>query len=292
MRDRAFGTVTRGAALGAALLALGAIPAVGPFGAGATTVATAGLGPGVQSAVAQEARADGETTVVVRAVAHDAKVIGSGVGGARITIRNAETGEIMARGLQEGGTGSTERIMRTPHPRDGTVYGTEDAAAYEATLSLEAPTRVEIEAEGPLGTTHATQRASRTMLLVPGRDVTGEGVVLELYGFTVEMKRPSADATPVAGQSVPVRASVTMLCGCPIEPGGLWDADRIDVTARLVQDGRVVRETEMSFAGETSVFEGTITPPEAGSYELVVLASDADRANFGRVRTQLSVRGN
>lgn len=289
MRGRAFGTVTRGAALGAALLALGAIPAVGPFGPVATTVAPAGVGPGVQAAVAQEARAGGETTVVVRAVAHDAKVIGSGVGGARITIRNAGTGEVMARGLQEGGTGSTERIMRKPHPRGGTVYGTEDAAAYEATLSLDAPTRVEIEAEAPLGTPHATQRASRTMLLVPGRDVTGEGVVLQLYGFTVEMQRPSSDATPGAGQSVPVRASVTMLCGCPIEPGGLWDADRIDVTALLVQDGRVVREAEMGFAGETNIFEGTITPPDAGSYELVVLASDAGRANFGRVRTELIV---
>lgn len=292
MRATAFGTVRRGAALGAALLALGSIPAVGPFGTGATVVATGDIGPGVQSAVAQEARSEGETTVVVRAVSHDAKVIGSGVGGARITIRDAETGEVMARGLQEGGTGSTERIMRKPHPRGGTVYGTGDAAAYEATLSLDAPTRVEIEAEGPLGTPHATQRASRTMLLVPGRDVTGEGVVLQLYGFTVEMQRPSADASPVAGRSLPVRARVTMLCGCPIEPGGLWDADRIDVTARLVQEGRVVREAEMSFAGETSVFEGTITPPDAGSYELVVLASDAERANFGRVRTELSVRGN
>lgn len=292
MKGRAFGPVTRGAALGAALLALGGIPAAGPFGAGATTGATAGIGPGVRAAVAQEARSGGETTVVVRAVAHDAKVIGSGVGGARITIRNAETGEVMARGLQEGGTGGTERIMRKPHPRGGTVYGTEDAAAYEATLSLDAPTRVEIEAEGPLGTPHATQRASRTMLLVPGRDVTGEGIVLELYGFTVEMQRPSGDATPLAGQPLSVRASVTMLCGCPIEPGGLWDADRIDVTARLLRDGRVVRETEMSFAGETSIFEGTITPPDAGSYELVVVASEADRANFGRVRTELSVRGN
>mgnify|MGYP006296885815 CR=1 FL=1 len=285
MRSTAFGSVTRGAALGAALLALGAVPAAGPFGAEAQV-----FGPGVRAAVGQEAPAGEETTVVVRAVAHDAKVIGSGVGGVRITIRDAETGEVLARGLQEGGTGSTERIMRKPHPRGGTVYGTEDAAAYEATLTLDSPTRVEIAAEGPLGTPHATQRASRTMLLVPGHDVTGEGVVLELHGFTVEMRQPSGDVTPVAARSVPVRASVTMLCGCPIEPGGLWDADRIDVTARLVRDGGVVRETELSYAGETNIFGGTITPPSAGEYELVVLASDPERANFGMVRSELSVR--
>lgn len=278
MRGTAIEDIRRGAVLGAALLALGAIPAAGPFGA---------------TASAQEAPATSQaedTRVVVRAVAHDAKVIGSGVGGARITIRNAETGEVLARGLQEGGTGSTGRIMRKPHPRAGIVYGTEDAAGYEATLSLDSPTRVEIVAEGPLGTPHATQRASRTMLLVPGRDVTGEGVILELYGFTVEMQRPSDGATPVAGRPLTVRSSVTMLCGCPIEPGGLWDADRIDVSVRLVRDGRVVREREMSFAGETNIFEGTITPPSAGSYQLVVLASDAGRANFGRVRTEISAR--
>lgn len=275
-------TATRGAVACAAIMALGAAPGVGS--------ASGGIGPAASAAVAQEAPATEETTVVVRVVAHDAKLIGSGVGGARITIRDAATGEVMARGLQEGGTGSTDRIMRKPHPRGGTVYATDGAAHFEATLSLERPTRVEIVAEGPMGTPHATQSASRTLLLVPGRDVTGEGVILELYGFTVEMERPGDGATAAAGEAIPVRASVTMLCGCPIEPGGLWDADRIDVTARLVRDGRVVRETEMTYAGETNIFEGTVTAPSAGSYELVVLAADAERANFGRVGRRLKVQ--
>jgi hypothetical protein len=53
------------------------------------------------------------TTVVVRAIAQDAKIIGSGVGGARITIRDARSGEVLASGVQEGGTGSSTR--RGPH---------------------------------------------------------------------------------------------------------------------------------------------------------------------------------
>ena len=280
-------TATRGAVACAAIMALGALPAAGPPGPGSVP---GGIGPVATAAVAQEAPAAEETTVVVRVVAHDAKLIGSGVGGARITIRDAATGEVLARGLQEGGTGSTDRIMRKPHPRGGTVYATEGAARFEATLSLERPTRVEIVAEGPMGTPHATQSASRTLLLVPGRDVTGEGVILELYGFTVDMERPGDGATAGAGEAVPVRASVTMLCGCPIEPGGLWDADRIDVTARLVRDGRVVRESEMTYAGETNIFDGAVTPPSAGSYELVVLAADEERANFGRVGRRLEVQ--
>ncbi|MFB6240072.1 MAG: hypothetical protein ABEJ46_00630 [Gemmatimonadota bacterium] len=241
-------------------------------------------------ATAQEVSPE-ETTVVVRAVANDAKVIGSGVGGARITIRDAGTGEVLARGLQEGGTGSTERIMRSPRERGATVYGTEDAAKFEATLSLRRPTRVEIAAEGPLGTPHATQRASRTMILVPGRDVTGEGVILELYGLTVRLERPTEEDPVPAGEALPVRAHVEMLCGCPITPGGLWDADRVDVVARLVRDGTVVREASLDYAGETSTFGGRLTPPGPGSYELVVLAEDASRANAGMVRRSLRVEG-
>lgn len=276
-------TIARGAALAAAMAALGTLP---PIGAAADPGAPGTPWIGPAAAAGQETPPGEATTVVVRAVSRDAKVIGSGVGGARITVRDAKTGEVLARGLQEGGTGSTDLIMRQPRSRGATVYSTGGAASFEATLRLERPTRVEIVAEGPLRTPHATRRASRTMLLVPGRDVTGEGVILELYGFTVELERPTR-STVATGQAVPVRASVTMLCGCPIEPGGLWDADRIDVTARLVRDGRVVQESEMTYAGETSVFEGSLTPPAAGTYELEVVAADGERANFGLVRREL-----
>ena len=40
------------------------------------------------------------TRVMVRAVARDAKIIGSGVGGALIRIVNAATGEVLAEGKQ------------------------------------------------------------------------------------------------------------------------------------------------------------------------------------------------
>lgn len=278
------GATARTATILAAILALGGLP--GPD-AGTYPAAL----PSVERASAQEEPAAEPTTVVVRAVAHDAKVIGSNVGGARITIRDAESGEVLARGLQEGGTGSTERIVRRPHRRGAEVYAAGDAAAYEATLSLRRPTRVEVVAEGPLGTSHATQRASRTMLLVPGGDVTGEGVILELHGFTVELGRPDADRSPAAREVIPIRATVTMLCGCPLEPGGLWDADRVEVTARLTREGRLVREATLDYAGRTSTFEGRIRAPEPGTYRLTVVAADAERANFGRVRREIRVRG-
>lgn len=228
------------------------------------------------------------THLRVRAVAADAKIIGSGVGGARITIRDVETGEVLASGVQEGSTGSTERIMRSPRERRATVFDTEGAAHYTAELALEGPTRVEIVAEGPLDTPHATQRASRTLLLVPGHHVLGEGVVLVLSGFTVELLEPEIGDELSRGARIPVRARVTMICGCPTEPGGLWDADRIEITARVLRDGRIVTETPLTFSGEPSVYEGRVRlPAEGGTATLQVIAVDRETPNAGIVSRRI-----
>jgi len=55
--------------------------------------------------------------VIVHVTANDAKVIGSGVGGAFVRIKNLETGEVLAQGKHLGGTGETDRIMVRPHRR-------------------------------------------------------------------------------------------------------------------------------------------------------------------------------
>ncbi len=62
------------------------------------------------------------TRVRVRVVAHDAKVIGDEMGGARITIRDAATGEVLAQGNQRGGTGSTDALVSNPIGRGDPVY--------------------------------------------------------------------------------------------------------------------------------------------------------------------------
>lgn len=233
-----------------------------------------------------------ETRVMIRAVAHDAKIIGSGVGGARITVVDALTGEVLAQGVQEGGTGDTRAIMMQPRERGTGVYDTDGAAGFLAELDLEEPTRVRIEAEGPLGTPHATQRASRTMDLVPGAHVLGDGVILELYGFIVELLEPTSSPGDREGETLAIRARVTMLCGCPTEPGGLWDSDRYTIEARIVDaDGRVLESTSLAFAGETSVYGGEISVPEGEDLALRVVAMDPDRANFGMVERRFDELG-
>jgi len=225
------------------------------------------------------------TRLLVRVLAHDAKIIGSGVGGAKITVMDARTGAILASGVQEGGTGNTDVIMRTPWTRGAPLFDVDGTGSWLATLELAEPTLVEVVAEGPLGFEESAQRGSKTLLMVPGRDVVGEGLVVELNGFTVVIESPGAQA----GRTVDVRAKVTMLCGCPTEPGGLWDSDRFEVLARLVRDGRVVAESTLTFAGETSFYSGQLTPPEPGEYEVQVLALDPLRANNGMARRGITV---
>lgn len=224
------------------------------------------------------------TSLLVRVVSHDAKIIGSGVGGAQVTIKDAATGRVLASGIQEGSTGNTDAIIRTPWVRGGTVYDTEGAAHFRAELNLTEPTLVEVTAVGPLGAEQGLQRASKTVLMVPGVDVLGEGLVVELNGFTVAIEEASADAGDVQ-----VRARVTMLCGCPTEPGGLWDADRIRVVARLLRGGEVVSEASLGFAGETSIYTGSLPAAGSGGYEVRVFALDPTRANTGMATRRLTL---
>ena len=149
--------------------------------------------------------------VIVHVVARDAQVIGSGVGGALVRIKNLETGETLAEGKQEGGTGSTERIMVQPRRRGETVYGTSGSAYFEAKIPLDRPTQVQIDAEGPLGYPQAIQKGSKTVTLVPGKDVLGEGIVIELNGLIANILSPSSKESLKGGEAVLVKAEVKML---------------------------------------------------------------------------------
>lgn len=228
------------------------------------------------------------TQIMVRSLAHDAKIIGSGVGGTRITIRDVATGQVLAEGMTEGGTGSTEKIITQPIKRHDVIFATEGTAGFLATLDLARPTMVEITAVGPLGDAQATMRSSKTMLLVPGKHVLGDGVVLEIHGFTVKLELP-ANVQPARGKPLDVKANVTMACGCPTQPGGAWDANDIEIVARLHKEGKVVGEATLTYAGTVNTYSGQITPTADGELEVVVLAMDPKHANFGQVSRKLQV---
>ena len=102
------------------------------------------------------------------------------------------------------------------------------------------------------------------------------------YGFAVELIEPSSDLTKAGGQEILVRARVTMLCGCPTEPGGPWHSTDYTIEARILHEGGVLEKVTLIYAGESSIYEGQITVPESvEGLSLQVFAMDAARANFG-----------
>ncbi len=151
------------------------------------------------------------TKVIVHVVSKDAKIIGSGVGGAFVRIKNLETGEVLAQGKQEGGTGDTDRIMVQPRRRGETAYGTPDGASFQANLLLDKPTQVEIYTEAPLAYPQSIQKGLKTVTLIPGKNILGDGVVIELSGLIVNILSPSPKESLKRGEEVPVRAEIRML---------------------------------------------------------------------------------
>lgn len=229
------------------------------------------------------------TRVVVRAASNDAKLLQDPVGGAFIRIVDTATGEVLAEGVQQGSSGNTAKIMRQPRERGQSIYDTPEAAYFETTLMLARPTTVTVTAVGPRDYPQAQQRTSKTLTLIPGRHITGDGLVLTLHGFIVEVLQPGTQSV-TAGTTLDVRARVRMMCGCPTEPGGLWDSSRYTIRAELVgPNGGVVAQSPLSYAGTTSEYEGTVTVPEDGATQLRVVAVDAERVNAGTASVPLSM---
>ena len=231
-----------------------------------------------------------DTRIDVRVLSKGAKFIGTGVAGAEITIRDAETSEVLARGKTVGNSGNDHRIMVEAWPRHAPL-STASSAVFRATLDLEDPRQIVVTARGPLSQPQSTAVATVTQWMVPGKHVTGgDGLVLELPGFSVDILHPPARQRVPAGQGqIELRANVMMMCGCPIEPGGLWDASTFEVAALIRQRERRVAEVALSYAGEIGQFAGTFPIPGPGPYDITVYAFDSRNGNTGIDRTTIVV---
>jgi hypothetical protein len=222
------------------------------------------------------------TEITIRVISKDAKFIGTSMGGMRITLRDAHTGEVLARGLTEGGTGNTPRIMQADGRR--AQLSDNSTAKFVAILDLSEPRLIEVEAFGPLAQVQGAHRAVSSQWVVPGKNVSGgDGWVLELPGFVVDVLGPPAHMRlPVkTTTSVDVRANVVMMCGCPIEPGGVWNARKYEVMALVSRDGKRVHTVNLTYAGTTSQFAGSVPIDAAGTYEVLVYAYDPANGNTG-----------
>lgn len=230
------------------------------------------------------------TDITVRVISKGAKFVGTSMGGVLVTLRDAHTGELLAKGRTAGGTGDTTRIMRQAHEREG-VLSTPDAAAFDTTLEMAEPRLIEVRAHGPMGQLQAANTVTATQWVVPGRDLSGgDGWLLEMPGLAVDVLAPAAHARVDRGSGgVRLEANVTMMCGCPVTPGGLWDADAFEVRALLRRNGARAGEVVLDYAGTASRFAGTAEELAPGVYQATVFAHQPGNGNTGLDRVTFIV---
>ena len=234
------------------------------------------LGLSVQAALAEPTR------LMVRALAQDAKFIGTHTGGVDVTITDARSGRVLASGRILGGTGDTVRIMQTPRSR-GQPLADAATAGFEGVLDLAEPTLVRVDARGPLGVPASTISVSTTLWMLPGRDVVGDGLVLTFPGFAIE---PAVTRGTDGARTI--SAKVSMMCGCPITPGGLWDAADVTVRADLLADGRVVATVPLHYAGQPSQFVSEPVAAPSAVTSIRVSAASRTTSNAGSAMASMA----
>lgn len=232
-----------------------------------------------------------QTKVTVRAKAKDAKFIGSTMAGALVVIKDSETGEVLAKGFTTGGTGNTQKIMTEP-ARRGVPISDDSAAKFETSIDIAEPRFVTIEIYAPYGQIQSMAKNTTQVWLIPGKNITGEGIIVDVYGFSVSMLTPQPHEMLklVDGKiRVPVRANVMMMCGCPITRGGIWDADKYEVKAIVKFNDKVSTVIPLSFANRANTFEAMLEVNKEGIYEVTVYSFDPVTSNSGAARTTFIV---
>jgi hypothetical protein len=225
------------------------------------------------------------TTILVRVVGHGAMVLGREVGSARVTITDVATKQILATGIQQGEAGDQNQIMRTPRLMEEPHYSSRPAATFTATFDLLHPTLVEVTAEGPLAYPASSQRASTTVWLVPGQDMTNDGIVLHLYGYIVQIEYPQSGEPLIAKDDVILRAVVRTLSGALVRPHGDWDSRKIHIYGELMIGERVLERLQLFYNNDRSSFEAPFFVPLPNDAPdgiiLRVIAADPASGNFG-----------
>ncbi len=181
------------------------------------------------------------TPVTVRVLSQGAKFIGTGMGGVDVVLADAATGAPLAQGRIEGGTGDTAKIMNGS-PR-GTPIADANTARFDAMIDISEPKEIRVAVMGPMKPAGVAVAKIETRWLIPGQPVVGDGWVVDLPGLALTARRE-------AGQVV---ADVSMLCGCPIAPGTLWDEKRFELKAWVGATA-----VPLKWAGQTGRFAAAV----------------------------------
>ncbi len=224
-----------------------------------------------------------ETKIIVRAKAKDAKFIGSSLGGAYVIIRNTTNNRILAEGKTTGSTGNTDLIMKEPLKR-GNPISDEQAAKFLATIDIDEPTFINIQVTSPFNNKQAQVVTNTELWLIPGKDILGDGIVLEIPGFIIDILKPRThqyiQLSSIRNELFEIRANIVMMCGCTINKGGIWNSDEMEVKGILKKNGEHFKIIDMALT-EVNLFEGSVNLNSAGNYELILYAYNPKSGNTG-----------
>ena len=233
-----------------------------------------------------------QTSILIRVQARGGKFLGPDIGYSTVTVRNAQTGQILASGpagttcndsgnlsLTVSNDASSGVVLTYPGPQ--VWYLTTNpgkTAFFQANFDIANSTLVEISAQAR-GIT-----SSGTMWIEPGWELSTEpGYIVTMPGLAVDII-----AVKAANGAFAVSAKVTMMCGCPIndqktDPKGpiQWPSSEFEVWAELRSGGIAVTRGTLGLQ-ETSVYGGSVGwPPASGNYELAVVAIQKSESNVG-----------
>lgn len=234
-----------------------------------------------------------KTKILVRVQAKGGKYLGDDIGGSWVTIRNSQTGELLASGVTSGDAGSisdeyvsnaSRRAIVTPEVPQQIhwVVANPSTSHFSAELVLDYPSMLEISVFGSKGGLQTAHNAVTTEWAVPGNDMV---VDVEIPGLLVQITEPATHLQlPGTGGTVPLKANVAMMCGCPINYGTLWIPSDFEVSAHirnLVSGSIVVVPLSFSTSGKPGIFEGSYNVTEPGFYEATILAVQRSTGNTG-----------
>lgn len=231
------------------------------------------------------------TRVVVRAKAKDAKFLPATLG-VHVAIKNNMTGEVLAKGWAVGGSGNTDVIM-AESIRRGQQLADENTSKFEASLELSEPTFVDIEVYASANRKNGTRKVTTQIWLIPGKHILGDGIVLEIPGFIVDVLSPTTQQyirlTDIKQGKLTLKASITMACGCVISKGGTWDAERFTIKAVIRCNGKDKGELPLQITNLWNNFEADIPMSEKGDYLVYVYAYDQKTGNTGLDKVNFTI---
>lgn len=223
------------------------------------------------------------TQIMIRAMANDAKYIGTSVGGVRVMVKDAETDQLLDEGWINGGTGDTDRLIKNPIHR-GDVLSDRNTAGYLATVDIDTPRLVKITVLGPYAYRQSLQEASITTWIIPGKDLLGDGISIKMPGFITD-----GWTQVLQGGVVEFYLDASLLCGCPIKKNGLWDPKNYEAKAILMQDEKKIDEIPLSFTGPIGIFSAKTQLKESGHYKAILYVIDTKTGNVGVDRTMFEI---